>query len=146
MSGPRAGALYTTELLGLAVEVANYPFDPHAPFQGEARSRSCGSTLALSFARDDDGGLHGIGLRLSACAVGQAAAAIFASSAEGRTAEQLATAQDQLADWLAGAGPLPDWPRIAMLSAALDHPGRHEAIQLPWRAALAALSKAKAAG
>jgi hypothetical protein len=36
---------------------------------------------------------------------------------------------------------LPDWPDFSLLEAARDYPGRHGALQLPWRAALDALSK-----
>lgn len=142
-SSPRR-ALYSPELLALAVELADYPFEAKAPGQGRARSRTCGSTIELS--HHGEGGLAGTGLRVSACAVGQAAAAIFAGNAEGQTADDLRVAVDKLSNWLSGIGIKPDWPRIAALEPALPHHGRHEAILLPWRAALDALSNANTDG
>lgn len=138
MTRPPGGALYSPQLLALAVELADYPFDQDAPLIGEARSRSCGSTLAVSAQVD----LKGIGLRVVACAVGQASAAIFARHAEGRDRFDLQTSLETIVRWLTADGPMPDWPDIELLAAARDYPGRHDAILLPWRAALDALSKA----
>lgn len=143
MTAPRAGVLYTPELLGLATTLARYPLDTEAGTQAEIRSRSCGSVLALSCAFDDVGRIEAIGLRVTACAVGQAAAAIFAKAAIGRSVEDIAAADHAIARWLTGDGPVPAWPGIEAIAAALPHTGRHEAIRLPWRAALAALSKAE---
>ena len=144
-AAPRT-TLYSPQMLALAVELANIPLDPHAPFLGEARSRTCGSTLALSCAIDASGTICAIGMKVSACAVGQAAAAIFAKGAVGRDRGELLTAERSIAAWLSGKGNIPDWPRLGMLEPALPHKGRHEAILLPWRAALDALSKDAASG
>lgn len=144
MTSSQRRALYSPELLALAVELADYPFEPEAPGHGRARSRTCGSTIELS--HRGEGELSGTGLRVSACAVGQTAAAIFAAHAEGRTADDLRLTVEQLSDWLAGSGIEPDWPRIAALEPALPHPGRHEAILLPWRAGLDALSNVQTGG
>lgn len=143
MNGAPRGALYSREMLALAVELAAFPFDPTARLIGEARSRTCGSIVAVSATAGD---FSSIGLRVSACAVGQAAAAIFAEDAKGRSAGDIAASEEALRLWLAGDGAAPDWNRIEMLAPALPHLGRHEAILLPWRAALAALSKEAARG
>ncbi|MFA6220314.1 MAG: iron-sulfur cluster assembly scaffold protein [Erythrobacter sp.] len=144
MTAPRRAALYSPELLALAVELAAWPLDPAMPLQGSARARTCGSTIALS-ARGGDR-IEAFGLRVAACAVGQAAAALFARSAAGKSAEDLEGTLAQLRAWLAGEGGVPDWPGIAILAPALDHPGRHEAILLPWRAGLDALCNAGTGG
>lgn len=141
---PAAGALYTPELLALAVSLAATPFDPSMPFAGEAHSRTCGSTIHMSLAVDASGRIERIGLRASACAVGQAAAAIFVRGAVGRSAGEIAGARDNLAAWLGGDAPMPDWPGLEALGAARAHPGRHGAIILAWNAALAALSNGEA--
>lgn len=140
MNAPRSATLYSRDILALAVELAGCPLDPAAPLQGEARSRTCGSTGRLS-ASVQDGVLSEVGMKVSACAIGQAAAAIFLAAAAGRSREELAQAEAALVSWLAGDGARPDWPRLAMLDPALPHPARHGAILLPWRAALDALSK-----
>ena len=141
MTAPPRTSLYSPQMLALAVELADIPLDPRAPFSGEARSRTCGSTLALGCAIDGDGAISAIGMKVSACAVGQAAAAIFAHGAVGRIRKELLAAERGIAAWLSGGGKLPDWPRLEVLEPALPHKGRHEAILLPWRAALDALSK-----
>ncbi|MDD3799500.1 MAG: iron-sulfur cluster assembly scaffold protein [Novosphingobium sp.] len=140
MSG--AARLYTPELLGLAVRLADYPHDPGLPLHGEARSASCGSTLALDLALDAGGRIERLGMKVHACAVGQAAAALFADAAAGRTADDIVRTETAIAIWLAGEGELPDWPGLATIEPARAFPGRHGAIMLPWRAAAQALSKA----
>lgn len=134
-----AGKLYTPDLLALATDLARYPLDPALPLTGEARSRTCGSTIALGLSRGADGRIDRVGLRAHACAVGQAAAAIFAQGAPGRDRAGVASAHEALTAWLAGSGALPDWPGLAALASARDYPARHGAIPLAWTAALAAL-------
>ncbi len=137
MSSAGNAPLYSPQLLALAVELADYPFDPAAPFTGEARSRSCGSTVLLSSGDE----MRSLGLRVTACAVGQASAAIFARHCEGADAGTLADTLDALEGWLASKAPMPDWPDMHLIAPARDYPGRHGAILLPWKAALDALSK-----
>ena len=127
-------------MLSLAVELADYPLDGASGVTSQLRSRTCGSTILLSVSTDDNGRIAALGLRVTACAVGQAAAAIFASAAIGRDEAGIAQARSGIAAWLAGKGDRPDWPRLEMLDPALAHPGRHEAVLLPWKAAEAALS------
>lgn len=144
MPTSRTAALYSPELLALAIELADFPFDPQAPATGEARSRSCGSTIALSSARPDR--IERLGLRVSACAVGQASAAIFAREAAGMTGETLAATLEELRLWLADDRDSTLLPRLELLEPARPHAGRHEAILLPWKAALDALSNPRSAG
>lgn len=138
MAASRAPALYTPEVLGLAVELAAYPHDPLAPAQGSARSRSCGSVIALSSGETDR--IDRLGLSVSACAIGQASAAIFARTGQGMDVAALSAVLAQLEAWLEGAGDAAFLPRLEMIAAARDYPARHGAILLPWRAALDALS------
>lgn len=135
-----AQALYTPAILAAATGLAAYPWDEGLPMRGEARSRSCGSSIAMALALDDQGRIARIGLKPHACAVGQAAAHVFVAAAAGRSSEDIAAARAALAEWLAGAGPLPDWPDIALIEPARSYPGRHGAIMLAWDAALDALS------
>ncbi|MEJ5975951.1 iron-sulfur cluster assembly scaffold protein [Novosphingobium sp. PS1R-30] len=128
-------ALYTPEVLGLATGLAAYAWDDDLPLKADARSKSCGSTIALALGLDGQGRIDRIALRSQACAIGQAAAAIFAGAAMGRDARAIAAADDAIAAWLAGEGDLPDWPGLAAIAAARDYPGRHGAIRLAWQAA-----------
>ncbi|MBM0168720.1 iron-sulfur cluster assembly scaffold protein [Altererythrobacter sp. C41] len=145
MTAAASGPLYTPELLALAVSLADSPLSDDLRLRGEAVSRTCGSTLTVGLQCDDSGRIERVGVQVSACAVGQASAAIFAGGARGTTAEDLAAAEEAIAGWLAG-GDMPVWPGIEKIAAARAHPGRHGAILLPWRAARAALSKAALAG
>lgn len=132
--------LYSPEVLALATQLARYPLDESLPLHGAARSPACGSRVELGLACDDTGAIVRIGLKAQACAIGQAAAAIFAEAACGRTRAEIAATQAALEHWLKGEGDLPDWPGLAAIAPARDFPGRHGAILLSWNAALAALS------
>ena len=135
-----AEKLYTPALLALTMELGSYPFDETLPLTGQARSKSCGSTLIIALERDGKGQIDRFGMRVQACAVGQASAAIFARHAAGRSADDVTRALASIESWLSDSGELPDWPDIGMLTAARAYPGRHGAILLPWKAALDALS------
>ena len=139
MDTPRAPALYSPQLLALAIELADYPFDKTAAATGRARSRSCGSVIELSSSTSER--LGNIGLKATACAVGQASAAIFAREAQGMDKAEVGTMLGALESWLAGTAPSSILLRLELLEPARRHHGRHEAILLPWRAALDALSK-----
>jgi NifU-like protein involved in Fe-S cluster formation len=139
-----ADKLYTPELLALAVALSDYPADPLLPLHGHARSKSCGSTLAADIALDSNGRIATLGLQVRACAVGQAAAAIFAHAAVGRDLAGIEAAYAEIASWLAGDAALPDWPGLGAIAPARAFSARHGAIMLPWTAGRAALSTASA--
>jgi NifU-like protein involved in Fe-S cluster formation len=141
-----AQRLYTPELLALAVDLAKWPRLGDAPLHGDARSPTCGSTLTMDLELDAAGRIERIGMAVRACAVGQAAAAIFAGNAAGRDAGQIGQALTQLETWLAGGGSVPDWPGLAPIEPARAYSARHGAMLLPWKAALAALSSTACAG
>lgn len=140
-----AARLYTPELLAAAVELANYPALETAPLHGNARAPTCGSTLDMDLFLDESETIERIGLRVRACAIGQASAAIFARHAPGKAAEQVQAAHDRFAAWLDEEAPAPDWPDLELIAPARNYPARHGAMLLPWKAALAALSSATAA-
>jgi NifU-like protein involved in Fe-S cluster formation len=141
-----AERLYTPELLALAVELAEWPPIETAPLHAEVRSPTCGSTLAMDLKTDDQGRIERLGMRVRACAVGQASAAVFARHACPHGEREIALALAKLEAWLEDQGPAPEWPGLALIAAARDYPARHGAMLLPWKAALAALSSARPAG
>lgn len=141
MTARAAAKLYSPELLGLATGLAAFPLTDDLPLRAEARSRSCGSVIALGLGLDETGRIARIGMQVSACAIGQASAALLAQGVSGRDAGAVDAAAAALTQWLAGEGALPDWPGIAALAPARDHPGRHGALLLPWTAARTALSQ-----
>lgn len=133
-------ALYTPEVLALATSLADYPLDEGLPWRGQARSQSCGSSIEIGLALAGEQVVR-IGLRAHACAIGQAAAAIFAAGATGRDRTEISANEGEIAAWLAG-GPMPAWPGLAVIAAVVAYPGRHGAVLLPWRAASSALPSA----
>ncbi|MFZ9395963.1 MAG: iron-sulfur cluster assembly scaffold protein [Erythrobacter sp.] len=142
MTARAAGKLYTPELLSLATELAAYPFGEGWPVTATARSRACGSHLTIGLDFDAGGRIGRFGLAVSACAVGQASAAIFARSAAGQSAASIASTLEAIERWLGDTdAALPGWPGFAALTPAREYPGRHGALMLPWKAAADALCK-----
>lgn len=144
-TGP-AGKLYTPELLALATELAHFRLTDDLPLRGEGRSRTCGSTASLGLRLTGTGTIDAVGMKISACAIGQASAAIMARGLAGKTSLELSAVQQQIARWLEHGGPLPEWPGFEAIEPAGAYSGRHGAIMLPWNAALDALSKANVTG
>lgn len=141
MNAAAPARLYSPALLGLATDLARFPLGSDLPLRAEARSRSCGSVIALGMALNEEGRIARIGMRVSACAIGQASAALLARGAPGTEAARIRETTDGLAAWLAGQSDLPGaWPGLEPLAPALGHPGRHGALLLPWKAACEALS------
>jgi NifU-like protein involved in Fe-S cluster formation len=134
------GNLYTREVLALATGLSQWLHDSCLPLTGSARSATCGSAVTLSLSTDEAGRITGLGLQASACAIGQASAALFAQNAKGRDVAELTAGLASIRDWLKDGGDLPDWPGFDAIAAARDYPARHGAITLAWQAAIAALS------
>ncbi len=133
--------LYNPQLLACAVGLADFPLDSSFSHLSSARSLSCGSSLEMGLDCDPSGHILRIGIRAQACAVGQAAAAIFARHACGKDIEDIAHFAASLRDWLVSdSAEPPAWPEIALLDPARSYPARHGAVMLAWDAALRGLS------
>lgn len=139
---PRSTAekLYSPTLLALSASLSDYALKGTFDATADARSRTCGSTITIGLNTASGGLITAIGMQVSACAVGQSSAALLAQGVRGKSAKEVAEAYEQVSDWLAGHGDLPDWPGFEALIPALPHTGRHEALLLPWKAAVTALS------
>lgn len=139
-AGP-AGRLYSPELLALATSLAAFPLVQDLPLRAQERSRTCGSTIELGLELDGNGRIARLGMRVSACAVGQASAALLARSAIGRSIDEIASVSAWIERWLDSSGDPPDWPGLGVLEPARALTSRHEALMLPWKAVLSVLSK-----
>ena len=140
-----SSALYTTHILRLALGAAMHP--RLAAPQGSAKQRTpvCGSRIIVDVALDGDGRIASVGMDVHACAMGQAAAGLFAAAARGRDRGDVLIARNGLAEWLAGDRAVPpDWPGIEALVSARAYPARHAAILLPFNAASSAMAEATA--
>jgi NifU-like protein involved in Fe-S cluster formation len=142
-----SGALYSIDVLRMAARVADFPPLSDASLREERRSPTCGSRMTVTLDLADDGTVRAIGLDAKACALGQAAAAIMALGAKGRSAVEIAAAGEAWRAYLAGeTDALPDWPELGLLAAGRDYPARHPSMRLAFEAASAALARAVAHG
>ena len=80
--------------------------------QGEARSPTCGSTVAVGLSLAPDGWIERVGLRVHACAIGQGSAAIFAAAAPGLNRAALEQSERDIERWLRGSVPLVSGPKL----------------------------------
>ncbi|MFN3946422.1 MAG: iron-sulfur cluster assembly scaffold protein [Allosphingosinicella sp.] len=130
--------LYTRDILRLAVSIPHLGRLERPDGSAERQSRLCGSRVTVDV-RLRDGRIAGIGLELSACALGQASANLLATHAIGRSGDDIAAARDQFRQYLEGESEDPGaWPGLGLFAAARDYPARHAAILLPFDAAAAA--------
>lgn len=140
-----SAALYTRDVLRLAVSIPYQSRLENPDGTAEVRSRTCGSRVAADVLLSDGRAIAQLGIEVNACALGQASAAILAAEAIGRTGKEIAAVRSHLAEFLIGAQNNPGpWANMEHLSAAKDHTGRHDAILLPYDAILAAVEAAAA--
>ncbi|MEH6756022.1 MAG: iron-sulfur cluster assembly scaffold protein [Parasphingorhabdus sp.] len=138
-----SAALYTRDILRLAVSIPHQSRLYKPDGTAELRSRTCGSRVIADVILSDEKAIAQLGIEVSACALGQASAAILAAEAIDKSMDQIAEAKDQLAGFLTGSRETPgSWDNMIHLCAAKDHPGRHAAILLPYEAVLAAFEAA----
>jgi len=137
--------LYNNEILRLAA-AAPYSVRLESPMASvEKRSPICGSRVTVDLDVDDNRRVSAIGMMVRACALGQASASLMAADVVGRTPDEIGRARDALAAWLAGDGPLPDWPGLDIFTPALAYRARHASIRLAFEAAAEAAASAAAA-
>lgn len=138
MSG--AAKLYSPEVLALATSLSRYPLGEALPLRGSARAPLCGSTLELGLELDPQDRISALGLKVHACAIGQASAALFAAAATNKDRSDIAGTLAELEIWLTKKqSPRPAWLGLEVIAPARAYTARHGAILLPWKAALAAL-------
>lgn len=134
--------VYTPEILRLAASLEAPRSLERIDGRAELRSPTCGSTIAIAVTLDEAGRVTGLSQTVSACAFGQASAALLERAATGQSRNEVREARNALADWLDGKREDPGgWPGLAALAPARTKTGRHGAILLPFRALLAALGE-----
>ena len=135
--------LYNTEILSLSATLKNETLD--AP-QGSARkvSKLCGSWVEIDV--NLDGGIVSeAALRVQACALGQASAAILKTQIIGASLDDLIAARDALRDMLKSAGgpPTGRFERLKLLAGVSAYPARHASTLLAFEAAVEAARQAQ---
>ena len=136
-----SSSLYSIDVLRRAASVADFALLTDYDARAERRSPTCGSRITVTLKLDEDGRIVAIGMDAKACALGQAAAAIFAASALGADRASIEAASDQWRAYLSGErDELPDWAGLELLAAGRDYPARHPSMRLAFEAVAAALS------
>jgi NifU-like protein involved in Fe-S cluster formation len=134
--------LYTLDILRLAGALPEPLQLERVDGTASERSPTCGSTVVTSV-QLDDGRISALSQTVTACAFGQASAALVAQQAPGHDRQEVRTALDQLTAWLSGErSAAPDWPGYDALAPARSRTSRHGAILLPLRALAAAIESA----
>lgn len=134
MSSP----LYNREILRLATLVPPRRRLDAPDATAERRSPTCGSRVRVDVRMTADGRIADLAMEVSACALGQASAALLCAHAQGRSADELSDAAKALKHWLAepDAGTKPAfWPGIEALGVARAYPARHASILLAFETA-----------
>jgi NifU-like protein involved in Fe-S cluster formation len=136
--------LYTVDILRLAASIPHLGELADPDGWSEARSPTCGSTVAVAVKLDESGRVAALGQQVQACAFGQASAALMGAHAVGRAATEIERGLGEFAAWLDGARDNPGvWPGLAALAPARSRTARHGAMLLPFRALLAAVADAQ---
>ena len=130
--------LYTLAILRLAGSLPEHVELERVDGAAEMRSPTCGSSVRTEV-KIDGGLVAAISQQVRACAFGQAAAALVAGHAAGRSRDEVAEMLEGLGEWLAGRGDDPGGWGFEALAPARSRPSRHGAILLPLRALLAAI-------
>lgn len=142
--GAMSGSLYNKDILRLAASIPHHARLPAPQASVERRSATCGSRVTADVIMTD-GRLADLGLEVRACALGQASAALVASQAIGRSAQELESARDSLIAYLAGeSDDLSFWPGLDVLAPARAYPARHPSIRLGFEAIAQAAREADA--
>lgn len=132
-------SLYNTDVLSLAATLKNERLP--SP-QGTSRkvSKLCGSWIEIDI-NTKDGKVSETALRVQACALGQASAAILQEQIIGASLEELETARDDLRRMLKedGAAPVGRFEKLALLSGVKAYPARHTSTMLAFEAAVEAV-------
>jgi NifU-like protein involved in Fe-S cluster formation len=136
-------ALYSLDLLTLAAGIPRLGALESPGATSRKVSKLCGSWLELDV-DVQDGRVCDAAVRLQACALGQAAAAVLMRDIVGATPAELEAARDALRTMLKDGGPAPAG-RFAGLSALAEvrnYPQRHASILLAFEAAADAAAEA----
>lgn len=132
--------LYNMDVLSLAANIKHVGRldNPH----GTSRkvSKLCGSWLEVDVNMQGEA-VSEFALRLQACALGQASAAILSEAITGATEAEVQTARDALYHMLkkGGAPPKGRFAKLSLLKDVANYPARHTSTLLAFDAAAEAI-------
>lgn len=133
------GNLYSTDILTLSSTLENMALD-HPDGTARKVSKLCGSWVELDVAMNGDQ-VSDAALRVQACALGQASAAILKEQIVGSTLAELIGARDGLRAMLKDDAPAPAgrFERLVLLEGVRAYPARHQSTMLAFEAAVEAV-------
>ncbi len=136
------GTLYSTDILMLSSTLVNSALDTPDGMSRKV-SKLCGSWIEVDIAMDANR-VSEAALRVQACALGQASAAILKERIIGSTLAELIAARDGLRAMLKNDGPAPTgrFERLALLKGVRAYPARHQSTMLAFEAAVEAVERA----
>ena len=137
--------LYNTDILSLSATLENAAL-PSPDGTVRKVSKLCGSWLEIDLKIDGDK-VSDCAMRVQACALGQASAAILKESILGSALSELRDARDGLRAMLKEGGDAPKgrFSRLAILEGVAKYPARHTSTMLAFDAAVAAFEAAQTA-
>lgn len=130
--------LYNADILGLSATLKNAAL-PSPDGTARKVSKLCGSWLEIDL-NITAGVVTDCALRVQACALGQATAAILKASVVGANLHELIEARNALRTMLKEGGDPPRgrFAKLALLSGVAAYPARHTSTLLAFDAAVAA--------
>lgn len=135
--------LYNADILGLSATLEN---EALAAPDGTARkvSKLCGSWLEIDL-KIANGVVSDCAMRVQACALGQASAAILKASIIGASLGELVVARDGLRAMLRDGGdpPAGRFAKLSLLAGVAAYPARHTSTLLAFEAAVLAFKAAE---
>ena len=134
--------LYNTDILTLSSTLENASL-PSPDGTARKVSKLCGSWLEIDL-NIEDGVVSDCALRVQACALGQASAAILKESVLGASLAELTDAREGLRALLkaGGAAPTGRFAKLVLLAGVAKYPARHTSTMLAFDAAVTAFENA----
>ena len=136
------GSLYNSDILALSAALKNTRLEtPSASARKVAKL--CGSWVEIDVIMDG-AIVADYALRVQACALGQASAAILQEGLIGANLSDLTAARDALRAMLKEGGDAPEgrFENLALLKGVASYPARHGSTLLAFDAAVAAVTQA----
>lgn len=139
--------LYSAKILTLVANMPRAGRLPAPDASSEKVAKLCGSKITVDVVVGEDGKIVDFAQDVSACALGQAAAAILGQNVVGADLSEIELARDSLAAMLKanGSPPAGRFAELAVLEPVKDYPARHASTLLAFEATVEAVRKATGA-
>lgn len=130
--------LYQDEILALARQGRALPRLEHATVSARVDNPVCGDRITVDLTLDGDS-ITAVGSKVQGCALCQAAVAVIADEAVGKSAAELPAVAEAVEDYLAGKTEKTPWGVLNVFAPVRAAKSRWECVMLPFRAVLKAL-------